>query len=61
MLFNAKTITLKIAAKTQISNAFIRVNDVKCILLFHWLYDLLLPMRSLATADWLPIFTAERI
>ena len=42
------------AAKTQNSLAVIRVNDVKCILLFHWLYDSLQPMRLLAAADWLP-------
>ena len=41
------------AAKTQISHAFIRVNDVKM--------DPLQPVRSLAVADWLPMFAAERI
>ena len=33
----------------------------KCILLFHWLYSSLRPMRSHATADWLSMFAAERI
>ena len=45
---------IKMAAKTQISPAFIHVSDVKK-------YDSLQPMRSLAAADWLSMFAAERI
>ena len=48
------------AAKTQISHAFPFQCRKKCILLFHWLYDSLQPMRSLAAADWLSMFAAER-
>ena len=48
-------------AKTQITPIHPCKWHKKCILLFHWLYDSLQPMRSLAVADWLSMFAAERI